>query len=75
MGSFKDQTVIVTGGNTGIGKEICLQFASEKANVVVNYLFEEELAFDLVTHIEQLGGKAIAVKGDVSILEQAKNIV
>jgi len=75
MGSFKEQTVIVTGGNTGIGKEICLQFASKKANVVVNYLFEDELAFELVTHIENLGGKAIAVKGDVSILEQAKNIV
>ncbi len=75
MESFKDQTVIVTGGNTGIGKEICLQFATEKANVVVNYLFEEELAFDLVAQIEKLGGKAIAVKGDVSVLDQAKNIV
>lgn len=75
MGLFKDQTVIVTGGNTGIGKEICLQFASEKANVVVNYLFDEELAIDLVSHIENLGGKAIIVKGDVSILNQAKNIV
>ncbi len=75
MGSFKDQTVIVTGGNTGIGREICLQFATRKANVVINYLFEEELAIDLITHIENLGGKAIAVKGDVSILEEAKNIV
>jgi len=75
MGSFKDQTVIVTGGNAGIGKEICLQFASENANVVANYLFEEESAFDLVAQIENLGGKAIAVKGDVSILDQAKNII
>jgi len=75
MSSFKDQTVIVTGGNTGIGKEICLHFAAKKANVVVNYLFEEEKAFDLLSHINNLGGKGIAVKGDVSVLEDAKKIV
>jgi len=75
MSSFKNQTVIVTGGNTGIGKEICLQFASKKANVVVNYLFEEEKAIALLSHIENLGGKGIIVKGDVSVLEDTKMIV
>ena len=75
MSSFKDQTVIVTGGNTGIGREICLHFAAMKANVVINYLFEEEKAIDLVSHIENLGGKGIIVKGDVSVLDEAKKIV
>ena len=75
MSSFKDQTVIVTGGNTGIGREICLQFAAEQANVVVNYLFEEEKAIDLLSHIHNLGGKGIIVKGDVSILDDGKRIV
>ncbi|MCK5388549.1 MAG: SDR family NAD(P)-dependent oxidoreductase, partial [Candidatus Izimaplasma sp.] len=75
MSSFKDQTVIVTGGNTGIGREICLHFAARKANIVVNYLFEEEKAIDLLTHIENLGGKGIIIKGDVSILEDTKGIV
>ena len=75
MSSFKDQTVIVTGGNTGIGREICLHFAARKANIVINYLFEEEKAIDLLTHIENLGGKGIIIKGDVSILEDTKRIV
>ena len=75
MGSFNNQTVIVTGGNTGIGKEICLHFASAKANVVINYLFEEEEAIELLSHIENLGGKGIIVKGDVSVLDDAKKIV
>ena len=75
MSSFKDQTVIVTGGNTGIGREICLHFAAKKANVVVNYLFEEEKELDLLSHIKNLGGNGIAVKGDVSVLVDAKNIV
>ncbi len=75
MSSFKNQTVIVTGGNTGIGKEICLQFASKKANVVVNYLYEEDKAIDLLSHIENLGGKGIIVKGDVSVLSDTEMIV
>ena len=75
MSSFINQTVIVTGGNTGIGKEICLHFAENKANVVVNYLFEEEEAIKLLSQIEKLGGKGIIVKGDVSVLSETKEIV
>ncbi len=75
MSSFKNQTVIVTGGNTGIGREICLQFASKKANVVVNYLYEEDKAIDLLSHIENLGGKGIIVKGDVSVLADTERII
>jgi len=75
MGSFENKTIIVTGGNTGIGKEICLQFASKKANVVINYLYDEQLAIDLLTHVENFGGKGIIVKGDVSIFEDSKRII
>lgn len=75
MGSFKGKTVIVTGGNTGIGREICIQFAMKKANVVINYLYDEELAFDLLNHVENLGGKGIVVKGDVSNFTESKLII
>lgn len=75
MSSFKGKTVIVTGGNTGIGKEICIQFAMKGANVVVNYLYDESLAFDLLNHIENLGGKGIIVKGDVSKFDESKAII
>ena len=67
--SYKGQTVIVTGGNTGIGREICLSFGSRGANVVVNYIVNEEAALETVSHIENLGGKAIMVYGDVTKLE------
>ncbi len=75
MSSFKGKTVVVTGGNTGIGKEICIQFAMRGANVVVNYLFDEQLAFDLLNHIENLGGKGMVVKGDVSKFDESKAII
>jgi len=75
MGSFENKTVIVTGGNTGIGKEICLQFAAKKANVVINYLFDEQLAIDLLSHVENFGAKGMIIKGDVSIFEDSKRII
>ena len=75
MGKFQGQTVIVTGGNTGIGKEICLKYGMKMANVVVNYIFNEEAAEDVVNHIINLGGNAIKVYGDVTKLDDCKNIV
>jgi len=75
MAKFEGTTVIVTGGNTGIGKEICLKYGMKKANVVVNYIFNEEAADDVVSHIENLGGKAIKVYGDVTKLDDCNNIV
>lgn len=72
---FKNKTVIVTGGNTGIGREICLSFGSRGANVVVNYVVNEEAAIDTVSHIQNLGGKAIMVYGDVTKLEDCEAVV
>jgi 3-oxoacyl-[acyl-carrier protein] reductase len=75
MANFEGKTVIVTGGNTGIGREICLKYGMKKANVVINYIFNEEAADDLASHIENLGGKAIKVYGDVTKLDDCKTVV
>ena len=72
---FKDKTVVVTGGNTGIGRELCLAFGSRGANVVVNYIVNEEAAVDTVTHINNLGGKAVMVYGDVTKADDCNNII
>ena len=72
---FTDHTVLITGGNTGIGKEIALACGQKKANVVVNYIFNEETALELVSLIETAGGHAISVYGDVTKLSDCDNLV
>ena len=72
---YTDKCVVITGANTGIGREIALAYGAKKANVVINYIFNEEAADEVVQHIENLGGKAIKVYGDVTKLDDCKNII
>jgi len=63
---LKDQVVLVTGGDSGIGRAISLAFADEGARVVVNYNSSEEKADEVVRQIADNGGRAIAVQCNVS---------
>jgi glucose 1-dehydrogenase len=67
---LKNQTCIVTGANSGIGRAIATAMAREGANVVVNYVSNEANTEDTLAEILQLGGTAIAFKADVSQEEQ-----
>ena len=65
---------IVTGSSRGIGRATAIKL-SQKFFVVVNYLRNEDKAMETVARIEEAGGKAIAVQGDVSNYEDARRIV
>ncbi len=63
---LKGQTAIITGASRGIGKAIALNLAETGAEVVVNYSSSSEKAQEVVSLIENLGGKAYAVQANVS---------
>jgi len=62
---FAGKTVIVTGGGSNIGRQICLSFARENMNVVIAEL-DKVQGDKVAAEIEKLGGIAISIKTDVT---------
>lgn len=63
---LEGKVAVVTGASKGIGASIAVQLAAEGASVVVNYSSSREGAERVVREITGQGGKAVAVKADVS---------
>ena len=70
---LKDKVAIITGGGQGIGKEYALGFAREGAKVVIAEI-KLENAQQVVKEIESQGGKAIAVRTDVTSEADASEV-
>lgn len=71
---IEGRVAIVTGGARGIGKEICLEFSTQGAGVVVS-----DVDFDGATQVAQeiieRGGKAIPLKINVTSEAQIKEVI
>ena len=72
---LKGKTIVVTGGNSGIGEAIVLAAASEGANVVIDYVVHPEETDDLIARVEKAGGRAVGVQADVSKVGDLKRMV
>lgn len=73
--NLTNKVAIVTGASRGIGRAIAIDFAARGAAVVVNYNSSEAAANEVVGVIAAAGGKAIAVKADVSKMDQAQALI
>ena len=58
-------TLLVTGGSRGIGAAICRLGATQGYAVAVNYHVHQPAAQALVDEIQQSGGRAAAIQGDI----------
>ena len=58
MKRFENKIVLVTGAGRGIGASIAKRFASEGAEVIVNYSGNDEAAQKTVDEITATGGQA-----------------
>ncbi len=75
MGRLEGKAAVVTGGGRGIGRGICLAFAKEGADVVVNYASKDQPAQEVVEMIKKIGRKAVAIKGNVAVKTDAEKII
>ncbi|WP_031554933.1 SDR family oxidoreductase [Parvularcula oceani] len=66
MADLQDSAVLVTGGSSGIGEGVALRLGRDGARVGVGYHSGKERAEDVVRRIEEAGGTAIAVPGNVA---------
>lgn len=61
------RTILITGASRGIGRAVAIQCGRRGWSVGVNYAGNEQAAMATVTAVEEAGGKAIAIQGDISI--------
>lgn len=75
MNNLRDKVAIVTGGARDIGRETSIKLAKEGASVCINYYDNPEQAEETKAMIEDLGGKAIIVQGDMTKQEDIDKVV
>lgn len=64
--NLKDKVAIVTGGGSGLGAAISEVLAQEGANVIINYIVDEENVKNFVKNLNsKYGTNCIAVYGDI----------
>src|SRR5213083_1991180 len=71
---LKEKRALITGGGTGIGRATAELFAREGASVVVSGRRRGELE-ETVRRVQERGGNALLVEGDVSRPEDAERMV
>jgi glucose 1-dehydrogenase len=72
---LKGRVAIVTGGNSGIGKAIVLALARHGANIVIDYVSNEEATEELEKQVAALGDQSIGVDADVSKIEDLERLI
>lgn len=72
---MKGKTAIVTGGARDIGREVSVKLAAAGVNVCINYCNDKSAAAETVRQIQDAGGQAFAVQGDMTRAQDVNNVV
>ena len=70
---LKEQTIVITGASSGIGRETALQMADKGASVVLAARNEEALQ-EVARQVRERGGTPLVVVTDVALWEQVSRL-
>ena len=73
--NLANRVALVTGASRGIGRAIALALAEAGADVAVNYRERAAEALSVVTDIQALGRRSVAIKADVSVSAEVTDMV
>lgn len=71
---LEGEVAIVTGSDSGIGQAIAIEFASNGADVAIDYLEDREGAERTRAAVEKAGGRAIVIRGDVGDADDVETL-
>ena len=75
-GRLSGRKALITGGDSGIGRAAAIAYAREGADVVINYLPEEQSdADEVIALIEAAGRKGFGIPGDIRTEDFCKSLV
>ena len=74
-GKLRGKVAIVTGGDSGIGRAICIAFAKEGADLAIAYLNEHEDAEETRRQVEENGRDCLLVAGDIGDERHCETLV
>ena len=74
MTNLKNKVALITGSARGLGKAIAERYASLGADIVINYSKDIASAKEVISNVEAMGVRAIAVQADVSKLTDVEKL-
>src|SRR3990170_1426056 len=75
LGRLTGKVALITGGDSGIGRAVAIQFAKEGADVSIAYLSEDEDAEETAAAVRKYGKEALLIPTDISEEQNCKIIV
>lgn len=74
-GRLEGKRVVITGGDSGIGRAVAIAFAREGADVLIAYLCEDHDARETKEWVEKAGRKCVLMRGDISDAAHCRAII
>lgn len=73
--TYKNGTIIVTGGSRGIGADTVIILAKQGYDVCFTYLTQKQAAENTLKRVRDIGGRAWAIQADAADLDSASYII